>query len=157
MQPQPWSRTWTSMQSLAAFVHHTKIRVQYSETDQMAFAHHSNYVKYCESARWEAFRSLGCPYALLENQGILMPVIDMQFQFIKPAYYDDELEIKTLVNEPQGVRMQFHFEIYKKVACIHRANVTTAFVSKTSQRPCHPPQVLIDKLKEVMEHKALVL
>lgn len=39
----------------------TKIRVQYYETDKMGIVHHSNYVRYLETARTELFRIKGMP------------------------------------------------------------------------------------------------
>jgi acyl-CoA thioester hydrolase len=76
--------------------HETRIWVNYSDTDQMGFVHHSNYVKYYENARWDAFRCLGLPYSKIEEADVLMPVIEMDLKFLKPAFYDDELVIKNL-------------------------------------------------------------
>ena len=51
------------------------IRVRYYETDCMGFVHHSNYVRYYETARTEMLRELGMTYPELEAQGIMLPVI----------------------------------------------------------------------------------
>ena len=64
------------------FEHNIKIRVPYADTDPMGFVHHSNYVKYCEIARWEALRELGIPYIDMEKQGYIAPVISMKFEFV---------------------------------------------------------------------------
>lgn len=53
----------------------TVFRVSYSDTDQMGFMHHSNYLKYYETARWELFRSIGIPYNEIEEEGVILPVI----------------------------------------------------------------------------------
>jgi len=50
------------------FTHLSEIRVGYAETDQMGFVHHSNYVKYYETARWEAMRELGLCYKDIEKK-----------------------------------------------------------------------------------------
>lgn len=49
------------------------IRVRYYETDCMGFVHHSNYVRYYETARTEMLRELGMTYPELEAQGIMLP------------------------------------------------------------------------------------
>ena len=48
----------------------TKIRVQYYETDKMGIVHHSNYVRYLETARTELFRDKGYAYDDMEKSGI---------------------------------------------------------------------------------------
>jgi len=62
----------------------TIYRVSYSDTDQKGFMHHSNYLKYFETARWELFRSIGIPYTEIEQDGIILPVINGSLNFIKP-------------------------------------------------------------------------
>ena len=61
------------------------IRVRYYETDCMGFVHHSNYVRYYETARTEMLRELGMTYPELEAQGIMLPVIDVQSRYVSPA------------------------------------------------------------------------
>jgi acyl-CoA thioester hydrolase len=65
----------------------TKYRVSYSDTDQMGFMHHSNYLKYYETARWELFRSIGIAYPAIENEGIILPVINASLKFINQHPY----------------------------------------------------------------------
>ena len=50
-------------------------RVKYSDTDQMGFVHHSNYLKFFENARISWLRELGVSYKKIEEDGILMPVV----------------------------------------------------------------------------------
>ena len=68
-------------------------RVRYTETDQMGFAHHSNYLNYFEMARIEWLNKIGFSYAALERQGIVMPVVSAQINFKSPAFFDDQLMI----------------------------------------------------------------
>ena len=75
----------------------TTFRVSYSDTDQMGFMHHSNYLKYYETARWQLFKSIGIPYPEIEKEGIILPVINASLKFIKPAFYDQEIIINTRI------------------------------------------------------------
>ncbi|KAB2822078.1 MAG: acyl-CoA thioesterase, partial [Paludibacter sp.] len=63
-------------------------RVMYPDTDQMGTMHHANYVKYYEAARWELFRSIGISYKSVEDAGYMLPVIRMNFRFLKTTRYD---------------------------------------------------------------------
>ena len=73
----------------------TKTRIRYSETDQMGVVYHGNYAQFFELGRTEWLRSLGVTYKDMEISGIMLPVISINFKFIKSALYDDVLTIKT--------------------------------------------------------------
>ena len=68
----------------------TQVRVRYGETDQMGFVYHGNYAAYFEIGRTDALRELGLTYKQFEDDGVMMPVLDMSFAFHKPAYYDED-------------------------------------------------------------------
>lgn len=133
-------------------VHKSRIWVAYADTDQMGFVHHSNYAKYYESARWNAFHSFGLSYRMIEQSGVLMPVVNMQMQFIKPAYYDDELLIQTIISKCPTAIMHFDYKMYNQQhELINKAWVETAFVNKTNGKPCRPPQKLIEIMEKFSE------
>ena len=97
------------------FSSETKIRVRYAETDQMGTVYHSNYFYYFEAARAEAIRDLGFTYAEMEEMGILMPVVDLQASFQRPAFYDDLLTVKTYLKElPSDHKIEFHHEVFNE-------------------------------------------
>jgi len=94
------------------FVSQTKVRVRYAETDQMGFVYHSNFFLYYEVARAESIRQLGYTYADMEKMGVIMPVVEVQSRFLRPALYDDLLTIKTTLKElPVHHKIGFHQEI----------------------------------------------
>jgi len=135
--------------------HETRIWVSYSDIDQMGFVHHSNYAKYYENARWNAFRHIGLPYSKIEQAGVLMPVIEMEIKFLKPAYYDDELLIKTTIVDLPKASMQFYYNMFNsKNEPINQAKVRTAFVNKSNNVPRKPPQELLLKLETYFTSKA---
>jgi acyl-CoA thioester hydrolase len=88
-----------------------KIRVRYAECDRMGFVHHSVYALYFEEARTEIMRRMGISYKELENDGFIMPVRSMGFDFKKAAHYDDLLEIEVSVENVSGVRCKFLYNI----------------------------------------------
>ncbi len=127
--------------------HSYKIRINYSDTDKMGFVHHSNYARIYENARWELLREIGIPYSKIEELGIFMPVVDMSFKFIKPAFYDDVLTVTTTILEFPTSRIKFKFELKNEVGeIINVAKLTCAFIDSITSKPQRPPKILLEKL-----------
>ena len=116
--------------------HEYKFRVTYPDTDKMGTMHHANYVKYYEAARWELLRSIGVPYVTIEDEGVMCPVIRMNFKFIKSTPYDELLTVKTTLKAMKGVRMWFNYHLYnEKNELINEAETEIAFVGTTNWKP----------------------
>ena len=125
-----------------------KIRVMYPDTDQMGYVHHSNYVKYYETARWELLRNIGISYKSVEDAGYLLPVTGMIFKFLKPAFYDELLMIETRLKAIKGSRIWFTYKTYNTDGeMINQAETSLAFVTKDSRKPCHPPDFILKAIK----------
>ena len=84
----------------------TKIRVQYYETDKMGIVHHSNYVRYLETARTELFHDKGYAYDDMEKSGIWMPVLSVSVDFKTPAVYDEVLILACWVKKLRGASIE---------------------------------------------------
>ena len=126
----------------------TSIRVRYAETDRMGYVYYGNYPQYYEVARVEALRQLGLNYKQLEDDGILLPVIDLKIQFFKPAYYDEILTIKTTIPEMPLSRIRFTYELYNQSGeKLNQAETTLVFVNATSRKPCRAPVGFINKIQ----------
>src|SRR5262245_9662487 len=115
----------------------TRIRVRYGETDRMGYAYYGVYAQYYEVGRVEAMRLLGFSYRDVEDKGILLPVLEFNIHYKKPAYYDDELRLVTWLREkPSGVRLPFEYECYnEKNELLNTGNVTLVSIDKTTGRP----------------------
>jgi acyl-CoA thioester hydrolase len=97
------------------FVTETHIRVRYAETDQMNVVYYGNYAQYFEVARAESIRNLGFTYKEMEAEGVMMPVVEMQTKYLRPAHYDDLLTIKTIMREmPIDHKIRFEHEVYNQ-------------------------------------------
>lgn len=129
--------------------HISSFRVSYAETDKMGFVHHSNYVKYYENARWELFRFIGLPYSQVEEQGILMPVVHVNIQYVKPIYYDEVITIKTQFRFSSPVKFTFHYiMINNKNQKVNEAEVTVVCMSVDSKKPIRPPEFIREAIGE---------
>src|SRR5262245_51618401 len=121
-----------------------QLRVRYSETDRMGYVYYGNYAAWLEVARVEALRKLGITYRELEDDGILLPVADYQIRYLKPAYYDDVLTVRTLIPGPSGVKILFNYEILNdKKELIAVASTTLVFVAAATGKPCSPPKEIL--------------
>lgn len=129
------------------FTHSLIIRVAYADTDQMGFVHHSRYVIFYETASTEALRKLGIRYKDIEESGVAMPVVSMKIDYIKPAYYDELLSVKTMIRKMPSARMKFEYECYNEAnILINTAETTLAFIDKQNRKPCHSPDVILKAL-----------
>jgi acyl-CoA thioester hydrolase len=126
----------------------TKIRVRYGETDRMGYVYYGNYAEYYEVGRVEALRKLGFSYKEMEDQGILLPVLEFTIQYKKPAFYDDEITVKTAIKEFPGIRITFHYECFNaNQELLNQGKVTLVFVNKQTNKPCQPPDWFLNAIK----------
>ncbi len=129
------------------FSHSTKIRVRYGETDQMGYMYYGNYAQYYEVGRVEMLRSLGMSYSSMEADGIMMPVLELKCKYIKPALYDQEITVKTIIKTLPGVRIFFEYELYnEKDELINIGSTTLVFVDMKKNKPTNPPENFMEKL-----------
>ncbi|WP_018248706.1 acyl-CoA thioesterase [Orenia marismortui] len=105
-------------------------RVQYYETDQMGIVHHSNYIKWFESARNEYLRKQGISCQELEELGVLLPVIDVNCSYRQRTYYDDLVLIKVFIKELRRVTITFAYEIKKGEELLVAGSTKQSFVNK---------------------------
>ncbi|WP_057937534.1 acyl-CoA thioesterase [Algoriphagus resistens] len=126
----------------------TQIRVRYAETDQMSYVYYGNYAMYFEVARVEALRSIGFSYREMEEEGVMMPVLESHFRYLKPGKYDELLTIKTTIPTLPGVRIRFEYQVFNEQKDLITEGWTSlTFLKKDSHRPTRPPQNLLALLK----------
>lgn len=130
-------------------------RVMYPDTDKMGTVHHSNYPKYYETARWELFRSIGIPYHSVEEAGFMLPVIRMNFRFIKTVQYDALLRVKTTLKAIKGVRIWFTYKLYNEQnELVNEAETELAFVEMGSWKPCAAPEFVMKTIDLIRQKQA---
>ena len=130
---------------------HTKhtLRVRYGETDPMKYVYYGNYAEYFEVGRVELFRAIGMPYDDIEKRGIWLPVSEYNIKYIKPAFYDELLEIHTLVKKIPGVRIEFEYEIFnEKKEKITEASTTLFFLDAKLNKVVKCPDFLMNLIEK---------
>ncbi len=88
-----------------------KIRVQYYETDSMGIVHHSNYIRYFETARTEMMREAGFPYDAMEKAGVWMPVLSVTAEYKLPALYDEIISVFCWIEKLRGASVDLAYEV----------------------------------------------
>jgi acyl-CoA thioester hydrolase len=133
------------------FVSKTKVRVRYSETDMMGYCYYGNYAAFFEVARVEAIRGLGFSYKQMEDEGIALPVLDFSIKYYKPAFYDDELTIETIIKEVPKARIHFTYKTFnEKGDLLNEAQTTLVFISKMTMKPCSAPVEIAEAIQKYL-------
>ena len=125
----------------------TKIRVRYGETDQMGYVYYGNYAEYFEVGRVEWLRNLGVSYKSLEASGVMLPVLNMTVNFIKPAKYDDLLTVTTILRKKPMVKIEFDFEIVNETGdLITTGQTSLVFMDMKKNKPIKGPSDLLEQI-----------
>jgi acyl-CoA thioester hydrolase len=118
------------------FVSTREIEVRYAETDQMGVVYHANYLIWMELGRTQLIKDLGFNYAELEKDGILSPVLDIQASYKKPLLYGQKAIVKTWIDEYDGLRVNYGYEIFNEDGELAVTGLTKhVCVKKDSFRP----------------------
>ena len=129
------------------YIHESKVRVRYAETDQMSIVYYGIYTQYFEVGRVEALRELGMSYREMEEAGTMLPVSKLEINYHRSARYDDLLTVKTFIKELPGVRIAFDHEVYNEDGkLLSTGRVELVFVNKNTMRPKRAPEEFLQRL-----------
>lgn len=107
---------------MEAFEH----RAQYYETDQMGVVHHSNYIRWFESARIDYMEQMGIPYGKMEEQGIISPVLTVSCEYRSMTHFGDIVLIEAKIKEYNSVRLVLSYEVREKKSGVLKASGETS-------------------------------
>jgi len=128
--------------------HQIQVRVRYSETDQMGVVYHGNYIPYFEIGRVEWLRNKGISYKTMEENGIGLPIVNMNISYKKSAVYDELLTVHTVFKSQTSVKIEFDCAIYNEAKeLLTTAQFLLVFVSLKTGKPIAPPDYILELLK----------
>ena len=109
-----------------------KIRIYYEDTDAGGIVYHTNYIKFCERARSEAFFQAGLDFT---KEGGYFVVSSLEAKFIASAVLGDEVFVRTKILELKKASLVLEQEIYKfddknAEKLLFRATITLAFMKE---------------------------
>jgi acyl-CoA thioester hydrolase len=112
----------------------------------MGVVYYANYLRFFEGARGEWIRGLGLTYAQIEERGIFLPVLEVGVRYLKPARYDDVLEISLKVSHTR-VKVRFDYKVYRAgdPEVLLLGHTVHACVNKEG-RPTRAPEWLVAKM-----------
>jgi acyl-CoA thioester hydrolase len=126
----------------------TQVRVRYAEADPMNVVYYGNYAQYFEVGRVESLRHLGISYKGIEDLGIMLPVVELNIKYLRPAKYDDLLTIKSQIKEiPVDHKIVFDQEIYNEEGkLLTIGKVKLYFMDAKLGKRASMPSIMLEKL-----------
>lgn len=105
-------------------MHRFRLRVYYEDTDLAGIVYYANYLRFIERARTEWVRELGVDQGrLLAEEGVVFAVRRVEAEYLKPARFDDQLEVRTALGGLTGARIDLRQDIWRGETCLFSSNV----------------------------------
>ena len=123
-----------------------QIKVRYCETDQMGLVHHGSYVNYFEEARISWISNLGFSYGEMEKSGIILPVSKLNINYLRPAYFENDLVVNVELAELPTSRLIFNYTITNKDEVVVTGTTVLAFLNKETKKPVRCPDYMLEKV-----------
>ncbi len=121
-------------------VSEVRVRVNYSEVDQMGVVYHARYVVWLDIARTEHLRRGGLSYRELEDRGFRLVVAELGVRYLRSARYDDEVRIRCWVRDLASRRIIFGYALERVADGELLVTATTSmFVLDAAMRPARLP------------------
>ncbi len=93
-----------------------KIRIYYEDTDAGGIVYHTNYIKFCERARSEAFFSANMMPFDSDNSGFIAK--DLKCSFLSTAKLGDLVNVTTEVLPTEALNNRKIFKMILKITMI---------------------------------------
>ena len=123
-----------------------QIKVRYCETDQMGLVHHGSYINYFEEARISWISNLGFSYSEMEKSGIILPVSKLNINYLRPAYFENDLVVNVELAELPTSRLIFNYSITNKGEVVVTGTTVLAFLNKETKKPVRCPDYMLEKV-----------
>src|SRR5579862_3033121 len=99
--------------------------VEFGDTDMAGIVHFSKFFHYMEAAEHALLRSLGFSVSMdWEGTRIGLPRVAASCDYLKPARFEDELEICVQVRRLGGSSITYAFDVQKDAETIARGQIT---------------------------------
>ena len=125
-----------------------RIRVRYGETDQMGHAYYGNYALWFEQTRGAWCRDRGFTYKSLEQQGIMLPCVELHIRYRGEVKYDDWMSIHIWLGETRRASIRFDYKIVNETsgAVVTEGYTWHVTMSPESRRAISIPEFLMELL-----------
>ena len=89
-------------------------KINYYETDKMGVVHHSNYIRFLEEARCRLLEEEGYPYRQIEEDGLMIPVLEVNCKYKYHVTAFDTILIDVKVVAFDGIKLTVRYTITNK-------------------------------------------
>jgi acyl-CoA thioester hydrolase len=128
--------------------HRWPIRVYYEDTDLAGIVYYANYLRFIERARSELVREAGIDQLAMKAAGLVFAVRRVEADYLSPARYDDQLEVRTRLADVKGASFTMPQEIWRGDTLLFRALVSIV-VLNAEGRAARLPAELRSRLVSV--------
>lgn len=126
------------------------LHVSYGETDAMGVVYYAEYLHWFERGRGKLIRERGMSYRDVEARGVLLPVVEAGCRYRSPARYDDEIHLRTGIEDWGRASITFVYEVWK-VEGEKRTLLVTGRTKHACVSPAGRPIACPDWLKTMLE------
>lgn len=127
--------------------HALRLRVYYEDTDFSGNVYHANYLKFCERARSDFVRLLGVNQTTMgDEEKNFLVVRRMVCEFLKPARFDEILDVETVPREVSGARFTLSQQVLRDGIALFTAEFTGALINARG-RPLRVPKAFAKLLQ----------
>ncbi|NQD38608.1 YbgC/FadM family acyl-CoA thioesterase [Permianibacter sp. IMCC34836] len=130
------------------------VRIYYEDTDLAGVVFYANYLKYYERGRTELVRALGLDQAVLIEQGLAFAVARCEVDYLKPARFNDALEVVTEVNRVGRASIEFGQYLRKAGDpgnILNKALVKVVCITVADMKPAGMPIDLTRQLQHLQQ------
>jgi YbgC/YbaW family acyl-CoA thioester hydrolase len=129
-------------------MHHTDLKVRFSELDPYGHVNHAVYVTYLEVARTEALESIGLALDELAAAGNQIVVTELEVRFRMPAVAGDLLSVETEVSEIRGASSRWRQRIVRNGDVLVTAELRGGFTD-VHGKPARLPEHYKERLRQL--------
>ena len=123
-------------------IHEAKLRVRYGETDAQGIVNNADYLSYFEVGRVEWLRAAGLSYRELEKEGYGLVVVEALARYKRPAFFDDELTVRTELIELKRASLSFRYTVLRGDEVLVTGRTLHGCMDLTTGKPRRLPATL---------------
>lgn len=127
----------------------TSFRVTWADTDAAQVVHYSNYFRFVERAEEEFYRHLGFTFTDTAKRGLWFPRVEAFCQYMKPARFNDLLEVELAVEELKDKSAKYSFRIANAETDLLLASgyIVLVVADKQTGKATQIPGDIVEKLR----------
>lgn len=128
------------------------VRVYYEDTDSGGVVYYANYLRFMERARTEYLRSCGFEQdEVLRDHGVLFAVRSVQVEYLRPARFNDLLEVSAEIKDCRGASIDFVQQVRRSGELLCEGSARVVSIDGERFRPRPVPRIILQALRTSVE------